>query len=362
VGKPGAWTEKEIELLKMHYVSTPIEILRQLLPTKSPNAIQKKAFSLGLKKIPLDKWTDIELANLIRLWPTATKEIIQETLPRHSWLGIKCKASLLGLKKLSAHDRPILSGRIFKSHFKPDEGERFRFAIVSDTHFGSVYAQITYLHDFYRLLEKRNINTVFHAGDLSDGNGTHFPGQRFEMHIHGADKLRNFIIKNYPRLKNGKTFCIAGWHDLDLWTKEGYDLLEKVCEHRDDIVYLGQNDAYYLLGTRKIYIIHPGGGTSYALSYRPQKLVESFSSENKPHIIIVGHFHKAEWIPALRNVYVFQAGCWQYQTPFAIRKNLQFHYGGWIVEMTISKRGISAMKTEFIPFYRFIPNDYRNYE
>ena len=93
-----------------------------------------------------------------------------------------------------------------------------------------------------------------------------------------------------------------------------------------------------------------------------QKFVESFSSENKPHIFIVGHYHKAEFLPLLRNVICFQAGCFQAQTPFAVRRNLPFHYGGWICQLGLNKDGISSVRAEFIPFYRPISDDYRNYE
>ena len=359
---PKTWTDEEIEILKKHYLSTSKEILRKLLPNKTQEAIEHKAFRLGLYKINPDKWTDEELANLIHLWPNASKDIIQRELSTHSWIAIKRKASILGLKKILPQERPILSGKQYKSNLLIKTGERIQFGIVSDTHYGSKYAQISWLHEIYKLFNKREVEIVFHAGDLTDGNGSHYPGQRFEMHITGADNLKNFTIKNYPYLQSGKTYIIAGWHDLDLWTREGYDILDKICQGRKDLVYLGQNDAYWILGGRKIYIIHPGGGTAYALSYRPQKLVESFASENKPHIIIIGHYHKAEFIPVLRNVYIFQASCFQYQTPYAIRHNLQWHYGGWLVEMLITKQGISDIKTEFIPFYKPVIDDYRNYE
>lgn len=357
-----SWTKEEILLLEQYWATETRPFIQKAIPNKTWAAINHKAQKLRLPRKAETYWNDSELAILINQWPIANRAHIQSLLPNRSWISIKCKASMLQLKKSASQEKPILSGRQYKSDILITKPTLFKFAIVTDTHFGSKYAQITWLHDFYKLAARKGIKTFFHAGDLSDGNGTHYPGQRFEMHLTGVDNLKNFIIKNYPKVADAKTYIISGWHDLDLWTKEGYDLLGRVSEIRKDLIYLGQNDSTFILGNRRIYLIHPGGGTAYALSYKAQKLVESFSSEHKPHIIIIGHFHKAEFIPVLRNVFVFQGGCFQYQTPFAIRHNIQFQYGGWFVEMELDKKGIQTMKSQFIPFYVPILNDYRNYE
>jgi len=358
------WSEEE-ELLKKVYPNTPMKGLRNIFPNRSSEAIHKKANKLGLKKVDESEWSEVELTTLIREWPTSSKDKVQRLLSGRTWLAIKCKASVLGLEKKEV-DRPIVPGGITEID-KMIKGKIVRFGIASDRHFGSKYAQITYLHNFYRECEKEGVDFIIDPGDTTDGNGDHYHGQQFEMHITGADELKDFTVKNYPSFKDrsgnlGKTYGIAGYHDLDLWVREGYDILKRVAEDREDYVYLGHASAVLKMHDRKIQILHPSGGTAYAISYRLQKVVESFSSENKPHILITGHFHKAEFIPLLRNVYSFQAGCFQAQTPFGVRKSLTFFYGGWIVEMGISGRDITHMKAEFIPFYKPIVADYRKYE
>ena len=116
-----------------------------------------------------------------------------------------------------------------------------------------------------------------------------------------------------------------------------------------------------MLGDRKIYLLHPAGGTAYAISYNIQKLAEGFDSGEKPHIAIVGHYHRAEFIPFLRNICCFQSGNFQWKTPFAIRKKLAWQYGGWIVTMITSPAGIISITPEFIPFYVPIDRDYLRY-
>ena len=46
----------------------------------------------------------------------------------------------------------------------------------------------------------------------------------------------------------------------------------------------------------KIMLMHPGGGTAYALSYRAQKIVQALPGGQKPDILAIGHYHKAEFI------------------------------------------------------------------
>jgi hypothetical protein len=85
-------------------------------------------------------------------------------------------------------------------------------------------------------------------------------------------------------------------------------------------------------------VMHPGGGSAYALSYTPQKIVESFAGGERPAVLIIGHYHKMEYIPALRNTHVIQAGCTVDQGTFARKKRLQYHLGGWIIELVQDER------------------------
>jgi len=357
------WTKKEEKLLAKLWSTAPREDIERELSDRTWYAITSKAQSLGLSRQTDDKWSDGELCTLIDLWSKSKpREVLQEFLPERSWGSIRAKASSLNLNTLRVN-RPVQDNNKMVIDDIRIKGNTFKFGIVSDTHLGSRYSQITYLHQMYDVFNEEGVDVVFHAGDISEGNGKHFPGQQFEMHINGADALRDFIVKVYPRLKSGgKTYVVAGYHDLDLWIKEGYDLLQHVEEKREDIVYLGQASCTVDMFGKKIEIMHPSGGTAYALSYRMQKIAESFSSENKPNILILGHYHKAEYVPILRNIFGFQAGCYQAQTPFAKRKNINFQYGGWIVEMGINDNGISRMQSEFIPFYKPIPNDFKNFE
>ena len=97
--------------------------------------------------------------------------------------------------------------------------------------------------------------------------------------------------------------------------------------------------------------MHPSGGCAYAVSYKSQKIIESYSGGQKPRAVFIGHFHKAEVLPMWRNVRAIQAGCFCSQTPFMIKKPTPAHVGGWIIEDKICKKGTGRFKSEFISFY-----------
>lgn len=124
---------------------------------------------------------------------------------------------------------------------------------------------------------------------------------------------------------------------------------------REDLVYIGHMEADVIIkapkGQTKIRILHPGGGSSYATSYSVQKIVESYQGGEKPDILLVGHYHKAEYT-YVRGVHSVQTGTTQDQSPFMRKKKLAAHLGGWIIEFSVDKNGaVTRFKQEFIPFY-----------
>jgi len=106
---------------------------------------------------------------------------------------------------------------------------------------------------------------------------------------------------------------------------------------------------------------HPGGGTAYALSYKPQKYAESLSGGEKPHIVGIGHYHKVEQL-FYRNIHIFQVGCWEGQTPFMRRKNLAAMLGGWILWVNDEEPIGLIGDTHFGSKYMYLDNLCNYYE
>lgn len=100
---------------------------------------------------------------------------------------------------------------------------------------------------------------------------------------------------------------------------------------------------------------------SYAISYKIQKMIEAMSGGEKPSILAIGHYHKAEYI-MYRNVHSFQTGTFQAQTPWMRGKGIAAMMGGWIVEIEVDSDGsILRIRQEFIPYYKAIKDDYKNF-
>jgi hypothetical protein len=127
---------------------------------------------------------------------------------------------------------------------------------------------------------------------------------------------------------------------------------------RDDLHYLGymEHDVWIAnpesaFTPTRVRIQHPGGGTAYALSWQPQKIVESLSGGDKPQILLIGHYHKMGY-NFIRNVHCVQPGATQAQTPFMRKKHIASHLGGCIIEFVQAEDGsVLEFTPRFLPFY-----------
>ena len=247
-------------------------------------------------------------------------------------------------------------------HEAPWKGDKIiRFGVCSDNQLNSKYTQISHAHKLYDIYEEEGIKTVYHAGDLDEGEKMR-PGHEYECYTQGADDHVEEIVKNYPQRKDIKTYFITGNHDLSIVKRAGYDIGPAISQKRSDMVYLGQNWATINLTPNCVLEVrHPGDGTAYAISYKLQKMIDAMSGGEKPNILVVGHYHKVEYL-FYRNIHVYQTGCLQAQTPWMKGKQIAAMMGGWIIEAHVDGDGtVTRIKHEFIPFYYAIPDDYKNW-
>lgn len=218
-------------------------------------------------------------------------------------------------------------------------GHTVRFGVVSDTQLGSRKQQLTFLREVYQRFEDKGIDTVFHAGDMCDGDGRVYPGQQFDLFVHGYMRQLEYIVGSYPRRAGIKTHVIAGNHDWSFWQHGGADILDAMSRERDDIVYLGYGGAPIDIDGIKIYLIHLKSGLTYARSYKLQKVIEQFAPAQKPDMMFAGDRHSWAHIPMYRNVYGWQMGCFQAQTDFEKRLGLYPEIGALIVEVDYGTEG-----------------------
>lgn len=294
-------------------------------------------------------------------------ELIEEAFGlKNMYNKVKCyiyRQSKKTEEEIEETKRVVIQNQEPEQHnAKWDGTELIRFAIMGDTQFGSKYAQITHLHNFYDLCEKEGITDVYHTGDITDGLKMRV-GHEYELYEVSADDMRDDVVENYPKRDGITTHFITGNHDASIYKHVGYDIGQAISMMRPDMNYLGRDCAIVNLTPEcTLELRHPWDGTAYALSYKMQKMIEAMESDSKPNILAVGHYHKAEYL-FYRNVHALQTACFQGQTPFTRGKGISVHMGGWIVSVRVDGNGyIQGFAPELVPYYSSIKDDYKNFK
>lgn len=233
------------------------------------------------------------------------------------------------------------------------------FGAISDNHLCNKHSRLDVLNAAYDTYERIGITAVYNAGNWVDGEA------RFNktelVTAPGMDHQLDYMIDKYPQRKGITTHYIAG-DDHEGWyqQREGVEVgrylqLRAEDQGRHDLKYLGYGEADVALrhgsGSAVMRVVHPGGGSSYAISYTDQKRVESYQGGEKPHVELAGHYHKANYAYP-REVHAVQTGCTCDQTMFMRKKKLQAHVGYWVIKIAQDDKGaISRFAPEFFPFY-----------
>lgn len=290
-----------------------------------------------------------ELAELTGKSLDALSEEIDEM--RDHGMNIRIKNGVYQLRK----DLPLKRN----NHKQEWNGGTVRFGVVSDTHMGSIYEQSSFLHHAYNYLHQRGVTTVYHAGDVTEGQYNQRAGHIYECHKQGYDEQLNWVIENYPKIDGVTTYFITGNHDATFLKQSGALIGTAIEHNRPDMVYLGADNArVHLTPNCVLELNHPADGASYAVSYSVQKYIESLEGGKLPNIIFNGHHHKACYVMH-RGIHAFEAGTTQGQSGFMRGKKIPAHVGAWLVTLDFAPNGsIKRIVPEFIALDETILNDY----
>ena len=138
-----------------------------------------------------------------------------------------------------------------------------RFGSVSDTHMCSKWQQLTHLNTMYDIFKREGIETVYHAGDITEGVNMR-QGHQYEVFRHGTDEQQQYVIDNYPKRKGMITKFITGNHDHSGIKSAGHDIGIPIGRDRDDMIYLGMSNAKVELTPKCILELnHPLDGACF---------------------------------------------------------------------------------------------------
>jgi predicted phosphodiesterase len=213
-------------------------------------------------------------------------------------------------------------------------GEWVKWGVISDQHICSIHEQMDLLHKFYKICEEEKVKGIIAAGDFTAGNGTVYKGQLHDLKIIGEDKQINYTCHTYPET-NLLTYTISGNHDLDLYKQCGSDIVQKIADKREDIVYLGKMNAILKQDGIRFMVRHGEGGLGAIRSYKPQRILDVMQPDDICDISIVGHYHVQLDMP-YRNSIVILPACFEGQSEYLSRKGLIPDIGGCILNMKIA--------------------------
>jgi predicted phosphodiesterase len=228
-------------------------------------------------------------------------------------------------------------------------GKEIIFAHFTDTHIGSVYFNPEYYEKAIEECKKENVKFICHTGDVVEGMSKR-EGHIYELTHLGYDKQKEYAIKILNFWK-GKYYFIDGNHDRWFIKSNGAIIVKDICEKLKNAKFLGHDEGdISLKGEATIKLWHGEDGSSYAISYRIQKIIESLTGGTKPNILLAGHVHKMGYFFE-RHIHAFSGGALSTQSSWMRRTRKANHTGFWIIKATINKTGVAKCTGTFYPFY-----------
>jgi hypothetical protein len=298
--------------------------------------------------------TVVELADHFDRAPRVIKEVVG---------SLRSKGFLVEVRQdekigVETSVRPGAENPVIVHNLVDYENQVKVFGVTSDNHLGSKHERLDVLNALYDLYEAEGVTEVFNAGNWIEGEA------RFNKHdikVFGMDRQVDYFCENYPQRKGITTFFVAGddhegWYQQREQVEIGrYTMLRAQQGGREDLVYKGYVECDIELKTAEgsswMKLMHPGGGSAYALSYSAQKLVESFQGGEKPAVLLYGHYHKFDYCYA-REVHCIGSGCTCDQSVFMRKNKIQAHVGGLMVKINQAPAGhINRCQVEWLPFY-----------
>lgn len=229
--------------------------------------------------------------------------------------------------------KPIKEQEVYKIS---NDLEHIKLLLISDTHLASIYDRLDILKYLYAKAEDKEVNYILHSGDLTDGLSGR-PQQIHELKETSYTGQRNYVIAKYPKSEI-PTYIIAGNHDL-WWVKQcGADICQDICNARPDLTYLGSDCEDLKIGKLKIRMRHGAGGSAYAKSYKLQKYLDSINTDERPHILQMGHTHQAFYMKQGKT-HCFQTSCLQDLTPYERSQGFSNDKSCWWLDVYMDNNG-----------------------
>lgn len=320
---------------------------------KLDDDLVKKIQSYPEEMTNTDVWRELGVCRqTVARYRKWVAEALEEKKEKKSWLSKEEKKKLELLQHYSDKEVQEMLNYV-ANNTKREIDEviwepwHLKFALVSDTHFGSKAAAKDELWEFYDIAKDRWVECFVHCGDLVDWCGV-YKWQQFEQSwVWFTDQL-NDVKDNYPNVWLPTYFI--GWnHDENFLKANGVNICKAVEQVRQDLVNLWFYDARLKLNGIDINLHHGGGSLSYAKDYKMKKYLDSLPVEWQPDIFALGHYHTALY-DLHRWIHWFMPWSFMKENLLAKRFNLGNTIWGWIIEIEKDKNWKSRLNMEYVKF------------
>lgn len=228
------------------------------------------------------------------------------------------------------------------------DGETVKVGFCTDTHIGDESFCDYLWESFIRECEAEQVDMIMHAGDLLEGMSNR-PDQIYHLTDIGFSKQMDHAT-DLLEMTSIPIKIIDGNHDRWGVKSGGILAVRDIANRLDHVDFLGHDTGDVIINGTIWRLWHGEDGSSYATSYRVQKLIEAFTGGDKPHVLLCGHTHKQGYFFE-RNIHAVSGGALSYQSHWMKSKRLACHTGFWIIEATIRDAQVVKMRPTWYPVY-----------
>lgn len=228
-----------------------------------------------------------------------------------------------------------------------------KFAVATDLHIGSIFARPDIFKDFVFECYEEGVRVIFIAGDLVEGDyARNRPASIYELVPNGIgfDGQLKLLDEALSKLEGLKYYVITGNHDFTFMRNTGANIGKWLSGIRDDVVYLGHNEAkVYLTDNLSVLLFHAtdGIGQNYALKMR--QFIDRSEEDRLADFIFMGHYHKFNH-SYYKGIHGYILPTFQEQSDYMRNNNLEAIVGGIIFNVRVDEEG---KLVDFTPTYKF---------
>lgn len=239
-----------------------------------------------------------------------------------------------------------------------DDCHEFKFIAISDTLIGSKYQQLSLLNDIYQKGYEMGYHNVILCGNLTAGLYPITNSYADSCFLDDTMRQVDYIIQNYPQVEGMKTYFIAGPNDEKHLKKNKINIGKRISDSRKDMIYLGFNSCSIEIDKTKMFVNCSKLGKTYTVSYRSQQQIDSFRSEDKPDIFLLGGLLQMEKY-TYRDVIAISVPSVCATTKEMTEKRHQNTIGAWYITVKTNTKGyLESVRALDSVYYVTNKNDY----